>query len=242
MRGTPLQFGDLVTQALEIALLIQQTGAQLDHALGGAGHAFAEPQRPRVVFFRVIHGLERARPNALHVPQMEKFVCGYARQSPRAVGQSVRIQIDRGRESVLHPTAAGPTRKVVEKHIGVEGTVIHPTGGGGYDLVQLANDLRNVVVGRFRVHDHAIVSAAFVEIRFLKTSDLHRRIHQPVIIFRAESSIGQRGKRRGDVPSLGHTVEAHRHGCAASIHGIHENLRQIKKGMMRIKLRTERSE
>ena len=56
-----------------------QSGAQLDHAFGGAGHAFAEPQRARVIFFGVVDGLERLRTDALHVPEMEEFVRGDGR-------------------------------------------------------------------------------------------------------------------------------------------------------------------
>ena len=84
--------------------------------------------------------------------------------------------------------------------------------------------------------------AGFVEIRFLKLPDLHGRIHQAVIIFGAECSIRQRRQRRRDAPSLGHTVEARRHRRVAGFNGIHQNLRQIEKGVVSVQFRAERTE
>src|ERR1035438_6045026 len=49
---TALKFRDLLTESLQVLLLIQQTSPQLDRAFGGAGDAFAEPKRPRVILFR----------------------------------------------------------------------------------------------------------------------------------------------------------------------------------------------
>src|SRR5208282_6666808 len=74
MRRTPLQFSDLFADAIEITTFIEEAGAQLNHAFGGAGDAFAEPQGARVIFFRVIDGLEGAGANALHIPEMKEFV------------------------------------------------------------------------------------------------------------------------------------------------------------------------
>ena len=56
--------------------------------------------------------------------------------------------------------------------------------------MQHGGNLFHVVVAGFGVNHYAIMSAAFVEIGFLKCSDLDRRIDQPVIIFRAESALG----------------------------------------------------
>ena len=45
-----------------------------------AGHSFGEPQRSRVLLLRVVHRVQRRRPDALHVPQMKKFMSGNVRQ------------------------------------------------------------------------------------------------------------------------------------------------------------------
>ena len=133
--GTPLQFSDLAAEEFEITFLIEQTRAQLNHAFGGAGDALTEPQRPREIFLGVVHGFERARADPLHVPEMEKFVRRHRRQNLGAASERVGVQINRGRVSVFHAAAPRPARKMVEKHIRIEGTVVHPTGGGGNDLM-----------------------------------------------------------------------------------------------------------
>ena len=140
---------------------------------------------------------------------------------------------------MLHAAAPRSARKVIKKHVAVEGTIFHPTGCGRHDLVQHRGNLFHVIVGGFGVHDHSIVSAAFVEIGFLEHSDLDRRIHQPVVVRRAEPTSGYCSQRRGHVPALGNLAKAHDHRPVPRVHRIHQNLSQIKKCMMRIELRSE---
>lgn len=78
VRGAALEFRDSFAEPGEILLLIDQTGAQLNDAFDGAGDAFAEPQRPRVILFGVVDGFESLRANAFHIPEMEEFVRGDA--------------------------------------------------------------------------------------------------------------------------------------------------------------------
>ena len=69
-----------LAEAGKILLFVDQSGAQLDRAFGRAGHAFAEPQRARVIFFGVVDRFERLRPDAFDIPEMEEFVRGNAGQ------------------------------------------------------------------------------------------------------------------------------------------------------------------
>ena len=182
VRGTTLEFGDFLAEPGEILLLIEQAGAQLNGAFGGAGHAFAEPQRARVIFFGVVHGLERLRADALDVPQMEEFVRGDAGERVQRLLHHVGIEFDGGGVGVLHAAARGAVGKVIEERVGVEGTIVHPTGGRGDNLVERGNDLGHVVVGGIGVDDHAEVAAGFVEVGFLKVPDLDGRVDQAVVI------------------------------------------------------------
>ena len=106
----------------------------------------------------------------------------------------VGIQFDGGGVSVLHAAAGRAAREVIDEGVGVEGTVVHPTGGGGDDLVQRGDDLCHVVVGGVGVDDDAEVAAGFVEVGFLKVADLDRRVDQAVVIRGAELAAGRRGR------------------------------------------------
>ena len=88
MSGPPLQFADFGGQAFEIARLIQQTRAQQDNISRRGGHTFAEPERPGVIFFGVVDGFERLRPDALHIPQMKELVRRQIAQSDSGLSAS----------------------------------------------------------------------------------------------------------------------------------------------------------
>ena len=74
MRRPPLQFADFRSQSFKIASFIQKAGAHPDNISSRGGHTFAEPQRPGVVLFGVVHGFERLRPDAFHIPQVKELV------------------------------------------------------------------------------------------------------------------------------------------------------------------------
>ena len=83
---------------------------------------------------------------------------------------------------MLHAATGGAAREVIEEHVGVEGTVVHPSGGCGDNLVQGGDDLFHVVVGRVGVDDYAEVATGFVEIGLLEIADLDGRIDQAVVV------------------------------------------------------------
>ena len=138
------------------------------------------------------------------------------------------------------PPPAGPARKVIKEHVAVEGTIVHPTGRSGDDFVQRGNNLCHVVVGGVGVDDDAKVSAAFVEVGLLKVADLDGRVDQTIVIGGGEFAV-RRARVRGVAmchPSgtwLKRTFMRRR----ARVHRIHQNLRQIEEGMMRVELRAE---
>src|SRR6202043_3903077 len=91
------------------------------------------------------------------------------------------LNTPRREESMLHTAARRSPRKMIEEHVGVKRTVLHPIRRRGYDLVQHAHDLLHVIVAGFRIHDDTVMSAAVVKIRLGKGPDLNRRVDQPVI-------------------------------------------------------------
>ena len=107
--------------------------------------------------------------------------------------------------------------------------------------MQPADDLCHVVVGGIGIHDHAIMSAAFVKIGFLKVAHFHGRIDQSIIIFRMETTVLGGRERSANVPSIGHVIESHGHERISPIRGIHQNFREIEKRVMRIELGSERA-
>ncbi len=137
---------------------------------------------------------------------------------------------------MFHAASRRPVREVVNEHVVVEGSIVHPTGGRGCDFMQHAYDLCHVVVGSIGIHDHAIMPAAFVKIGFLKVAYFYGRIDQSIIIFRIEMAVLGGCERSANLPSIGHVIESHAHGRIAPIRGIHQNFREIEERVMRIEL------
>ncbi len=167
---------------------------------------------------------------------MEEFVRRHTVQCVGIVLHALGVDIDRSTVGVLHPTAAGTSREVIEKEVSLERPVIHPAGRGGHDFLQVRHDPLHVVVCRVGVHDHAIVTAAFVEVRFLERSDLHRRIDQAVIVLGSERiSLGR--ERRCEFPSGRNIHEAHASLCVARVGQVHQNFGEVKKRVARAEMR-----
>src|ERR1019366_9131312 len=146
------------------------------------GDAFAEPQGTSVIFFGVVHRLERLRTGALGVPEVGKFVRGDAGERVQRLLHHVGIEFNGGGVSVLHAAACGAVGKVIQERVGVEGTVVHPTGGRGDNLVERGHDLGHVVVGGIGVDDDAEAASGFVEVGLLKDPDFNWRVHQAVVV------------------------------------------------------------
>src|SRR3984893_4779907 len=117
---------------------------------------------------------------------MEKFMRGDSLQRDGTLLERLGTDVDSGRKAVFHAAPRRPVREVVNEHVVVERSIVHPTGGRGCDLMQHAYDLCHVVVGGIGIHDHAIMSAALVKIGFLKVAYFYGRIDQSIIIFRIE--------------------------------------------------------
>jgi len=111
VRGTTLQFADFTRQPGQIVWLIEQPCLETDVILDRIGDAFTEPQRVRVILLRIIHRLQRLRPDALHIPQVEELVRGHIGEGLRVVRQHTRVDINRSAVGVFHPSSAGPRGK-----------------------------------------------------------------------------------------------------------------------------------
>ena len=94
MRRSSFQFTDFIGQALQIVGIIQQTCTQPNNISGCASHALAEPQCSGVIFFRIVNRLERLGTDALHIPQVDKFVCRQVPQRLRILRQTLGTDID----------------------------------------------------------------------------------------------------------------------------------------------------
>src|ERR1019366_3971701 len=146
------------------------------------GHAFAEPQGTSVIFFGVVHRLERLRTGALGVPEVGKFVRGDAGERVQRLLHHVGIEFNGGGVSVLHAAACGAVGKVIQERVGVEGTVVHPTRGRSDNLVECGDEFCRVVVGGVGVDDDAEMAAGFVEVGLLKVSNLDGSVDQAVVV------------------------------------------------------------
>ena len=146
----------------------------------------------------------------------------------------LRIQFDRGRVRVFHAAAPGTSREVIKESVGVERTVIHPGGGRSDNLVQSGDDLRHVVVRGIGIDDHAEVTAGLVEAGFLEISDLNGRVDQAVIVGGVQLFDRGRCQGRGNAPSGRNVAEVDVQRRRSSVDGIHQELRKIQKGVMRV--------
>src|SRR5579859_3836087 len=99
---------------------------------------------------------------------MKEFVRGDAGQSVEGLAHGAGAHVDGGGEGVLHAAARGAAREVIDEHVGVEGTVVHPTGGGGDNLAQRGHNFGHGVVGGVGIDHDAVMGAAFVKVGFLE--------------------------------------------------------------------------
>src|SRR6266567_2706014 len=123
---------------------------------------------------------------------MKEFVCCNAGQGIQRVLQTVCIQVDGGGEGMFHAAASRSAGEVINEGIGVERTVVHPTGGGGDNLVQGSNDFCHVVVSGIGIDDYAEMAASLVEIGLARVPDLDRRVNHAVVIRGGELFAGKR--------------------------------------------------
>src|ERR1700735_1196147 len=102
---------------------------------------------------------------------------------------------------MLHAATAGAAREMIEKHVAIEGTIIHPSGRCRNNFMESRYDFLHVVVGGIGVDNHAKVSARLVEIGFRKIPEFHGRVDQTIIISGRKFFVRSR-ERRGKAPSL----------------------------------------
>ena len=127
MRGRRSSSPISPAKALEIARFIEQAGPQQNDISRRGGRALTEPQRPGVIFFGVVNGLERLRPDTLHIPQDEKI--RERSDAQRIVGIFAKLagtDIDGGAIGVFHAATAGASREMIEEQISLKGPIFHP--------------------------------------------------------------------------------------------------------------------
>src|SRR5580704_10358039 len=100
MRRARIQLADLSREVRVEFLFGPQAAAFESVGAVGAGYSLGEPERARVHFLGVIHGLERLRANAFYVPGVKKLVRGDGR------GGGTRRRGYRRAIRVLHPAPA----------------------------------------------------------------------------------------------------------------------------------------
>src|ERR1700750_2062397 len=113
MRRSLLQGPDLVREVDKKSALVSDSSTQKGVIRHCAGHAFTEPQGPRVILMNIVNGLERRRTDPLHVPQMKELMSRRRREAHRIFFDPVGIGFNRSRIGVLHPARAQSVRKMV---------------------------------------------------------------------------------------------------------------------------------
>src|SRR5450432_515411 len=119
-----------LSQMIQIMTLIEQSCPKANLLAGRGVHALAEPKRGGVIFPGVVDRFERLRTDALHVPQMEEFVCGDAGEMLEVAGKLFLVQADCRAVSVFHATAAWRVGGMIDEHVSLKGTIIHPLRSG----------------------------------------------------------------------------------------------------------------
>src|SRR5438067_11146744 len=109
---------------------------------------------------------------------------GDFRKRQGIVHKHSRVDINYGGVGVLHTSAAGGSRDMIDEKIGVERAVIHPSGFRGNNAADYASDLLQVVVCGIGVDQDAIVASRIVEISFVESSDFQGSIDQTIVVFR----------------------------------------------------------
>src|SRR5690348_6855252 len=97
---------------------------------------------------------------------MKKLVGSDHIERIKTLLDGVGIEFNGGGVGVLHAASRWTAREMIEERVSVEGPVIHPGDGGGYDFVKVGNDFFGIVVGEIGINDDAEVGAGFVEIFF----------------------------------------------------------------------------
>src|SRR5689334_6973728 len=95
-------------------------------SLHGAGNTFAEPERSRVVFLRVVHWLQTGWAYTFDVPQVKKFMCAHGIEPLRIAFQKRSSDVNRRAVCMLHTPVGGLSRKMVDEHIRCIGSIVHP--------------------------------------------------------------------------------------------------------------------
>src|SRR5215475_6749649 len=173
MSRPAFEFCDLLSQSGQVAPFIQKSGAKQNDVLDRTGDALAEPQCACVVFTSVVDRFEALRTNSLHVPEMEKLVSSDIDERLGIVAEVLSVEFNRGGIRVLHAATTRTMGEMREKEIFLKRAVVHPTGCGGHDAVSIGCELWHVIVRTVRVHNHAVMPAAFVEIGFLKRTNFY---------------------------------------------------------------------
>src|SRR5258708_623690 len=95
------QLGDLLAEVRVELLFAPDAAAHQSVRRVSVRYAFGKPQCARELLLCMVHRFERRRADALHIPEMKKFVCRDTRQI--FIGRST----NRSRIRVLHATATG---------------------------------------------------------------------------------------------------------------------------------------
>ena len=175
VRGARIEFADLAGEVAVELVFGPQSGAFESVGAVGAGDAFGEPERARIHFFGVVHGLERLRTDAFHVPGVKKFVRGYgggAFDGGCCDGRAI---------CVLHSSAAyfGIRPEMEEEGVLAERRAAHHLHFGLCDALQIG--LQAVAVPAVAVHDHAEMRAGFVEGKLVEFADFGGSVNQFVV-------------------------------------------------------------
>src|SRR5438132_6950151 len=78
-------------------------------------------------------------------------------------------------------------RKMVNKQIALERTIVHPRSRRQNQLAHGGDDASHVIVARSSIYHYPIVATALIEIRFPKCPSLDRRIDETIVIFSRET-------------------------------------------------------
>ena len=163
-----------------------------------AGHAFQDPEKGGVDFLLVVEGAELFRTDPLSVPDVEILV---RQEGEKTVVGFLLPEGEIGELKGARVPVFQPSAKVGE---GVEqegvvtvGHVAHHFRSRFDDLLRVAHDARFVVISPAVDHD-AVPFPARPEGGFPESSDLHRGVHQRVVV-------------GGDVPVFRFFFQAGRH-------------------------------
>ena len=125
------------------------------------------------MLLRIVDGIQRRWPDALHIPQMKEFVGRDTRQV------FIRMDANRGRVRVLHATAAGSFAKVENERVALEWSSAHELQFVLTDALQvLLNPLLFPVVS---VNYDLDVGRYSGQVKLLKPRDLNRPVRKLVV-------------------------------------------------------------